>query len=199
MASLIHFERLGIDVWMRRAPARAASVAAPEATRAVGSSSVRCPAPAPAVRRRPPVHQPKPRPDPGPRVAAAAFRVRCFHCAEVFAAIGEDAWPRRRFIMDVVHAVNRFVACERRELLFEWPQPGADPAGHRRAYRAFFLHQMRTCSRSIVAGATPAKLLGHEPPARSGPLGSHFYVAPVEHDGAAKKRLWEQVRVWLEE
>ena len=125
---------------------------------------------------------------------------------DVFLAIGEDAMPRRRFLLDVAAAVGGFTTLgevrssearsSERVLVFEWPQPGAAPDGHERAYRAFFLRQMERCVRAVLAGARPATLLGHPLPEASGPLGAHFYVAPRSLDGAGKKRLWDALCEW---
>ena len=136
---------------------------------------------------------------PAPTPPAAPFRVHCHRCGEVFVCIGEDAWPHRRFILDVALAANRFAPFERRDLPFDWPQPGAAPDGDRRAFGAFFRHQMRDCARAVLAGAKPAALLGREPPAASGAFGPHFYLAPQVLDGASKRRLWQQLRAWLDE
>ena len=114
--------------------------------------------------------------------------------------------PRRRFMLDVAAAVRGFASPREvgagearsgeRVLVFEWPQPGAAPDGHERAYRAFFLRQMEGCARALLAGARPATLLGHPLPGASGPLGAHFYVAPQPLDGAGKKRLWDGLCEW---
>lgn len=208
------FERLGIDVWVRRGHgatitrARRRPLERP-AKAAVGRQAPDAaprPAPAPAkpaIRRqppsKPPLQQPKPT-TPAPKPPAVApFRIHCHRCGEVFVCIGEDAWPHRRFILDVALAANRFVAHQRRDLPFDWPQPGAATDGHRRAFGAFFRHQMRHCARAILAGAEPARLLGHEPPTASGPLGPHFHLVPQVFDGEGKKRLWRQLRAWLDE
>ena len=200
------FERLGIDVWVRRghgvtaARARRQPLERP-AEVAVGRQT---PAAAPAksaIRRQPPPKPPprKQRPPAPKPPAVAPFRIHCHRCGEVFVCIGEDAWPHRRFILDVALAANRFAAHQRRDLPFDWPQPGAAPDGHHRAFGAFFRHQMRHCARAILAGAKPARLLGHEPPTASGPLGPHFHLVPQMLDGEGKRRLWRQLRAWLDE
>lgn len=126
----------------------------------------------------------------------APLRIHCHRVGEVFLAIGEDALPRRRFLLDVAAAVSGLAPREERVLVFEWPQPGAAPDGHERAFRAFFLRQMKRCVRALLAGAKPATLLGHPPPKANGPLGAHFYIAPPALDGAAKKRLWDDLCAW---
>ena len=129
----------------------------------------------------------------------APFKIHCYRCGEVFVCIGEDAWPRRQLILDAARAANRFAVFERRNLLFHWPQPGAAADGHTRAFRAFFLHQMGHCARALIAGARPAELLGHQPPAEAGLLGSHFYISPNAIDGEGKKHLWRLLRAWMGE
>ena len=113
----------------------------------------------------------------------------------MFAAIAEDAWPQRRFLVDVAWALNGFESAERRDLVFDWPQPGAAAQGGDRAFAAFFGHQTRTRDeiRVVVAGARVAKLLGHSAPDKAGYLGDFLYVPPSAPDSAAKKALWQLI------
>lgn len=128
---------------------------------------------------------------------AESFRVHCHRVGDVLLAIGEDALPRRRFLLDVAAVVSGLAAADERALVFEWPQPGAAPDAHERAFRAFFLRQMERCTRALLAGARPATLLGHALPEVDGPLGSHFYLAGRALDGAGKKRLWQNLCEWM--
>ena len=194
--------RLGIDVWVRRRP-RAALPAKPPVT-ARAAVENRLPKPPPAPAKPLPRAEPSP-PAPGP-AATEPFRIHCHRVGDVFLAIGEDAMPMRRFLLDVAAAVSGLPRSEEvrsneerskeRVLVFEWPQPGAAPDGHERAYRAFFLRQMARCVRALLAGERPATLLGHPPPQASGPLGAHFHIAPRPLDGAGKKRLWDELCAW---
>ena len=189
--------RLGIDVWVRRRPRAALPAKPPVKARAAVENRPPKPAPAPAKPRR----RAEP-PPPVPRAAAAEpFRIHCHRVGDVFLAIGEDAMPMRRFLLDVAAAVSGLprsneARSKERVLVFEWPQPGAAPDGHERAYRAFFLRQMARCVRALLAGERPATLLGHPPPKASGPLGAHFHIAPRPLDGAGKKRLWDELCAW---
>ena len=139
---------------------------------------------------------------PAPPAAVAAapvepFRIHCHRCGNVFLAIGEDALPRRRFLLDVAAVVSGLAAADERPLVFEWPQPGAAADAHERAFRAFFLRQMQRCTHALLAGERPATLLGHALPEASGPLGSHFFIANPPLDGSGKKRLWQDLCEWL--
>ena len=196
--------RLGIDVWVRRRPRATLPAKPPVTARAAVENRPPKPPPAPAKPRR----RAEPSP-PAPAAAAAApFRIHCHRVGDVFLAIGEDAMPMRRFLLDVAAAVSGLPRSEEarseearskeRVLVFEWPQPGAAPDGHERAYRAFFLRQMARCARALLAGERPATLLGHPPPQASGPLGAHFHIAPRPLDGAGKKRLWDELRAWTQ-
>ena len=132
------------------------------------------------------------------RSGGEAFRVRCFRYGRVFAAIAEDAWAQRRFLADVAWALNGFQGSERRDLVFDWPQPGAAAQGGERAFGAFFGHQTRTQDeiRVVVSGERVAKLLGHQVPDEScylGDLGDLLYVVPTTPDAAAKKALWQLI------
>ena len=203
-AQATRFARLGIDVWVRRRPRAALPAKPPVTARAAVENRPPKPPPAPAQPRR--RAEPSP-PAPGP-AAAEPFRIHCHRVGDVFLAIGEDAMPMRRFLLDVAAAVGGLPRSEEarseearskeRVLVFEWPQPGAAPDGHERAYRAFFLRQMARCARALLAGERPATLLGHPPPQASGPLGAHFHIAPRPLDGAGKKRLWDELRAWTQ-
>lgn len=192
-ARTTRFERLGIDVWERRRPRAAAAragAAEPAPSRATGPPS--------AGAGRPDAKTPPPRPARATAaLVAERLRIHCYCCGDVFLAIGEDAMPHRRFLLDVAAAVAGTAGAERRELVFAWPQPGAPADGHERAWRAFFLRQMERCARAILAGAKPATLLGHPLPDANGPLGSHFYLTPQVPGGPGKERLWQQLLAWL--
>ena len=197
-ARTARLRRLGIDVWTRRRPRLGTSPeAAPEPPR---QRSAPPSAPAPAGER---TAKSKTRPvapaaaPPVPAAPAESFRIHCHRCGNVFLAIGEDALPRRRFLLDVAAAASGLAAADERPLVFEWPQPGAAADAHERAFRAFFLRQMQRCTRALLAGARPATLLGHALPEASGPLGSHFHIAGRPLDGAGKKRLWQDLCAWL--
>ena len=113
----------------------------------------------------------------------------------MFAVIAEDAWPQRRFLVDVAWALNGFKTADRRDLVFDWPQPGATAQGGDRAFAAFFGHQTRTRDeiRVIVAGARVAELLGHPVPDVPGYLGDFLYVPPSAPDAATKRALWQLI------
>ena len=161
-----YFQALGVDVWVRRGPVkrprrrwscrrmtrRRGHGPPPETSTGLGPTRTRKGNP-PGLRVRPRL------PDPN---VGQAFRIRCFHYGRVFAVIAEDAWPQRRFLVDVAWALNGFKTAERRDLVFDWPQPGATAEGGDRAFAAFFGHQTRTRDeiRVIVAGARVAELLG---------------------------------------
>lgn len=192
-----YFQALGVDVWVRRGSR--AQVAPSNIVPTHGTPAA--PRPAPAASQRPglqvdsqPARPRRPPPPPPPSVGEA-FRVRCFHYGRVFAAIAGDAWPRRRFLVDVAWALNGFESAERRDLVFDWPQPGATAQGGERAFNAFFGHRTRTHDgiRVILAGARVVQLLGHPVPEVSGFLGDFLYVPPSAPDAAAKKALWRLI------
>ena len=122
--------------------------------------------------------------------APAAFRIRCFRYGRVFVAIGEDAWPRRRFLLGVALALNGFESAERTDIVFEWPQRGVDPQASGRSFRAFFRHQTRAGERTLLAGTLVPRLLGQEAPAQTAIVNDHLYVAPHAPEAAAKRALW---------
>ena len=115
--------------------------------------------------------------------------MRCFHYGRVFVASAEDAWPRRRFLLDTAHAMNGFAVAERKNITFAWPPPGAAADGAERAFRAFFRHQTQD-KRALIAGARVAKLLGQ--PARPNPtlFDGHIQLPSQAPDAAAKQALW---------
>jgi len=198
-ARAAYFKALGIDVWVRRRPRaegaqrRGTGVAVPQDAE-------------PAVsRRRPPRTLTRPTPPPASAMrqpvpdqpaSEESFRVRCFRYGRVFAALAEDAWPVRHFLLDVAWALNDFVAAERKDLVFDWPQPGAVPDGGGKAFGAFFRHQTRTRtgSRVLLAGARVAALLGHPPPNESCVLDGGLYVCPETMDNQAKRDLWRLIQ-----
>lgn len=199
-ARTARLRRLGIDVWTRRrprletSPEETSPEAVPEPPR---QPSAPLSAPRPAGERRAAKSKPRPVAPPVPAAPAESFRIHCHRRGTVFLAIGEDALPRRRFLLDVAAAASGLAAADERPLVFEWPQPGAAADAHERAFRAFFLRQMQRCTHAVLAGARPATLLGHAPPETSGPLGSHFHIAGQPLDGAGKKRLWQDLCEWL--
>ncbi len=134
-----------------------------------------------------------PAPAPGPD---EAFRVRCFHYGRVFVAMGDDAWPMRRFLVDVAWAMNGFDVAQRSDLIFDWPQPGAVADGGGKAFTAFFRHQVRTREdvRPLIAGGKVAALLGLPVPNESCIVEDRLYVHPGASDAASKLELWRLVR-----
>ena len=204
LSRIAYFQRLGIDVWVRRAlkppaPERTASTRVRRETSrrlpkpldhpppAVGSGAAA--RPVVEVPPRFPVQEPAAEPD-----APPAFRIRCFRYGRVFAAIGEDAWPRRRFLLGVALALNGFERAERQQIVFEWPQPGVDPHASGRSFRAFFRHQTRAGERALLSGARVPTLLGHETPTQTCLLNDTLYVAPQAPDAIAKKALWRLIQ-----
>ena len=184
-----YFQGLGIDVWVGRKPHQRQPDL--EAAPGVPEHQVepRRTSPAPQTRRE--VATPSPPVD-GP-VPVAAFRIRCFRYGRVFVALAEEAWPWRRFLLDVARAMNGFAAAERQDLVFDWPQPGADPAGGGRAFRAFLGHQTRDGERTLISGRRVLDLLGAEAH-ETALVDGRVYVIPVAPDPAAKKRLWDLIR-----
>ena len=211
-----YFGRLGIDVWVRRqageaSPRRAVARAHDEAP------ARQAPAPeppsVPRARVRAPALPYEANEDsralgnttvaqtdqPTTRAAESAlpsepFRVRCFHYGRVFVAVAEDAWPRRRYLLDVAHALNGFAVAERRDVLFDWPQPGAAVSGGARAFRAFFGHRTRAAERTLLSGARVLDLLALAAPAQTSLVDDHVYVLPEAPDPKAKQALWRLIR-----
>ena len=124
--------------------------------------------------------------------AETAFRIRCFRYGQVFVALAEDAWPWRRFLLDVARAMNGFTVAERQDMVFDWPQPGADPGGGGRAFRAFLGHQTRNGERTLMSGQRVLDLVGGAD-AADGTEG-RIYVPPGAPDADTKKRLWDRIR-----
>lgn len=201
--------RLGIDVWTRRR--RGTATTAPAMARSRRSTPRPTTPAAPTAKQAPrqasqrPIDQPKrsarqtstERPAPQPQRQAPAsepFRLRCFHYGRVFVAIAEDAWPRRRLLLDAAHAMNGFAPAERQDIAFDWPLPGAAADGAERAFRAFFGHQTRDGKRAIVAGPRVAELLGHDAPKQAALLDGHVYLPPQAPDAAAKQALWRLIQ-----
>lgn len=187
-----YLRHLGVDVWVpRRRPG-----GGPQAGEQEGlASRARDPSP-------PPTAQPIPReradaPDAGEDratpAAATAFRIRCFRYGRVFVALAEDAWPWRRFLLDVARAMNGFEVAERQDLVFDWPQPGADPGGSARAFRAFLGHQTRNGERSLMSGQRVLDLVGGAE-GLADATGARVYIPPGAPDAEAKKRLWDRIR-----
>ena len=198
-----YFRRLGIDVWVPRMPTPPATeqaatevpreAARPPPRRAQGG----VPPDVAKSAAQPTVEMPPKVSVPAPAAAAAdvqAFRIGCFRYGRVFVAIGEDAWPRRRFLLGVALALNGFESAEREEIVFEWPQRGVDPNASGRSFRAFFGHQTRAGERALLSGVRVPTLLGHEAPAQTCILNGHLYVAPQAPAGTAKRALWRLIQ-----
>ncbi|MCY3814040.1 MAG: hypothetical protein OXH15_19795 [Gammaproteobacteria bacterium] len=187
-----YLRHLGVDVWVpRRRPG-----GGPQAGEHEGlASSARDPSPLPTAQPIPPERVDAP--DVGEHRASpaadAAFRIRCFRYGRVFVALAEDAWPWRRFLLDVARAMNGFDVAERQDLVFDWPQPGADPGGGGRAFRAFLGHQTRNGERSLMSGQRVLDLVGGAE-GLTDATGVRIYVPPGAPDAEAKKRLWDRIR-----
>ena len=215
------FRRLGVDVWVRRG---ASAVAEPQPTTEsppVASPPSRAPSRPPRreavqeARRESAAEEraitPSHAVPQAPRAAtrhvardaarsqgtvATPFHIRCFHFGDVFAAVGEDAWSQRRLLLDVALALNGFRPAERQDVLFSWPQPGADPNGGDRAFRAFFAHRVPSEGVALISGALVPGLLGRAAPSDSSWLEDRgddppaLYVAPRTLDAKAKRALW---------
>ena len=91
----------------------------------------------------------------------------------------------RRLLLDVAWALNGFQAAERRDIVFDWPQPGA-----------FFRHQARTVEdvRVLISGARVVTLLGQSSPAESCILNGWLYVRPGPLDATAKRSVWRLIQ-----
>ena len=200
-----YFSKLGIDVWVRRTRAAEASMEASSAPAATVGEASNMPAAQPISgaeaetpdRRRASAvasfhHQQGVQAATHRSTALGPFKVRCFRFGRVFVAMAEDAWPRRRYLLDVALAMNGFETAERRDIVFSWPQPGVsrDAVAAGRAFRAFFSHQTSVAARSLVSGAQVPALLGAQRPAATSGLGEHLYVVPETADAAAKPALW---------
>ena len=199
-----YFHSLGIDVWVRRGTRSAsnqASVRRPGDEQAAGESPSPdvsptdldrdASRPLPPMRSGsgfPPERTQAPVPD-------EAFRIRCFRYGRVFVAMAEDAWPMRRFIVDVAWASNGFQVAERDDFVFDWPQPGAVTGGGGRAFGAFFRHQTRVWEdvRVLLSGTLVATLLGHPAPAESCVLDGRLYLHPGIPDAESKRALWQRM------
>ena len=178
-----YLRQLGVDVWVpRRRTQDGPPAAAPSPPVAETAPPKRVEAPAVAQRH-------------APRAAASAetaFTIRCFHYGRVFVALAEDAWPWRRFLLDVARAMNGFNVAERQDLVFDWPQPGADPSGGGRAFRAFLGHQTRNGERSLMSGQRVLDLVGGMDAVDE--IDGRIYVPPGAPDADTKKRLWDRIR-----
>ena len=187
-----YLQHLGVDVWVsRRRPD-----SMPQAGEREGAASrTKDPSPPSTAQRTTPerVEAPDAREHRAAPAAEAAFRIRCFRYGRVFVALAEDAWPWRRFLLDVARAMNGFEVAERQDLVFDWPQPGADPGGSGRAFRAFLGHQTRNGERSLMSGQRVLDLVG-----RANGLADtadvRIYVPPGAPDAETKKRLWDRIR-----
>jgi len=126
------------------------------------------------------------------------FTIRCLRLGDVFAAIAEDAWPRRRFLLDVMRAMNGFRAAKVQSLQFDWPQPGVSASSQpERAFAAFAGHQMEgEAMRRVVSGTKAAAVWGlgvEELPTRAIERG--IYVNPGDESPEAKQALWQLITV----
>lgn len=187
-----YLRHLGVDVWVpRRRPQ-----SRPQAGEREGPAS-RKKDPSPPSTAEPIIHERVEAPDAGEHratpAADAPFRIRCFRYGRVFVALAEDAWPWRRFLLDVARAMNGFEVAERQDLVFDWPQAGADPGGGDRAFRAFLGHQTRNGERSLISGQRVLDLVGGAP-GLTDATGVRVYVPPGAPDAEAKKRLWDRIR-----
>lgn len=101
----------------------------------------------------------------------------------------------RRLLVDVAWALNGFEPAQRRDFVFDWPQPGAVADGGAKAFAAFVRHQTRTREgvRVVVSGTQVATLLG-QAPNESCILDGRLHVRPDGLDGAGKQRLWQLIR-----
>ena len=101
----------------------------------------------------------------------------------------------RRLLLDVAWALNGFELAQRRDLVFDWPQPGAVADGGAKAFGAFVRHQTRTREgvRVVVSGTEVARLLG-EVPDESCILNGRLYVRPDGLDAAGKRGLWRLIQ-----
>ncbi|MYB38442.1 MAG: hypothetical protein F4Y26_13905 [Gammaproteobacteria bacterium] len=115
---------------------------------------------------------------------------------DVFAAFAEDAWPRRRFLLDVMRAMNGFRAAEVQSLRFDWPQPGVSASSQpERAFAAFAGHQMEgEAMRRVVFGTKAAEIWGLGEDERSTrSIERGIYVNPGDESPEAKQALWQLI------
>lgn len=119
-------------------------------------------------------------------------RIRCFRYGRVFVAIAEDGWPWRRYLLDVAVALNRFEVATRESVVFEWPQPGVDPAGGDRAFRAFLGHQTRNGERLLLCGQAVLGLLGQS--AAEATAKGHVCIPAAAPSAEDKRSLWARIR-----
>ena len=201
------FRRLGVDVWVRRSepkgegPTGERTEAAAEVPQRMPAAIV-TPAPArgqfqPAPARRLQDSQRSPASgDATSAPATEAFTIRCLRLGDVFAAIAEDAWLRRRFLLDVMRAMNGFRGAKVQSLRFDWPQPGVAASSQpERAFAAFAGHQMEgEAMRRVVSGTKAAATWGlgeEELPTRAIERG--IYVNPGDESPEAKQALWRLI------
>lgn len=101
----------------------------------------------------------------------------------------------RRLLVDVAWALNGFERSERRDLVFDWPQPGAVADGGAKAFGLFVRHQTRAREgvRVVVSGTDVARLLD-QAPTESCILNGRLYVRPDGLDAAGKRTLWRLIQ-----
>ena len=90
--------------------------------------------------------------------------------------------------------MNRFQDVQRRDMVFDWPQPGASADGGERAFRAFFRHQTSGSTKGLIAGTRVPRLLGHAAPDANCVVDGHVYVVPETPNVESKKALWRLIR-----
>ena len=102
----------------------------------------------------------------------------------------------RRLLLDAAWALNGFELARRRDLVFDWPQPGAVADGGAEAFGAFVRHQTRTREgvRVVVSGSSVATLLGMAAPNESCIQDGRLVVGPDALDAAGKRRLWRLIQ-----
>ena len=102
----------------------------------------------------------------------------------------------RRLLLDVAWALNGFELAQRRDLVFDWPQPGAVADGGAKAFGTFVRHQTRTRERIrvVVSGTHVATLLGLAAPNESCILDGRLYVPPDALDAAGKRGIWRLIQ-----
>ena len=200
-----YFQRLGIDVWVRRTPrpvGPALSAASPACSERPAPARIAQPAAETAPRSDLQQAAPRKAPECPSRAAppldpAPAFRIQCFRYGGVFAAIDEEAWPHRRFLHGVALALNGFASAQREDIPFAWPPPGVDsqdPQAGGRSFRAFFRHQTRSGERALLSGPRVPALLGKKAPSETCLMDGDLYVLPGAADATAKKALWQLIQ-----